>query len=119
MSMKPRVTGGTPYGGTDLVLLCPRRVLVDVTRKGEYHDEPCEAELDAVDTYGLLTHAKECPYCEGEFTDDDRAALQKQAKYAIDNYDPTDAELASYYAQGESAGEVQERQARIQRELKR
>ena len=92
--MKPRVTGGTPNGGTDLVLICPRRLLVEVTRKGEYHDEPCEAEMDAEDTYGRLTHAKECPYCEGEFTDADRAALQKQAKYAIDNYEPSDRDLS-------------------------
>ena len=113
---KPRVTGGTPYGGTDLVLLCPRRVLV--TRKGEYHDEPCEAEMDAVDTYGRLTHAKECPYCEGEFTDDDRAALQKQAKYAIDNFEPSDRDLSDMM-NGESAAERHELESRDYWRIKR
>jgi len=55
---------------------------------------PCECELeDCEDTYGLLTHPKECPDCGGEFTDEDIAALQKQAKDAIDNYEPSERQL--------------------------
>lgn len=98
--MKARVVGGTYDGGT--------RVLVE--RENGYE---CEVTERANGTLCLMVEAGDPPLVRDEIDAVERAAVD-----AINNYDPSDADIEAYYAGTPERGEVAEQMARIQRELK-
>ena len=109
--MTAKVTGGTFDGGTQVIVEC-------LMAWSQF--DACGWDLEVTETAGGQWVVPDvCPGCGVWILDVVRDAVIDAAKDAIRNYAPSDADLAAYNAQGDSAGDVQDRQARIQRELKR
>jgi hypothetical protein len=97
-------------GGVDVTVECPR--LID--------GDPCEAEHDAYVTDGgsFVLKATACAFCKVEWTEAEREVMKQAALDAVDNYDPSDADIARML-DGPSRDDIGYSQARIQREFKR
>jgi hypothetical protein len=90
--MSAKCTGGTFHGGSAVTVECPK---LEQDESGVGFT-PCEAEIE-VEVYSksVVFIDKKCPCCDTVFAENDvvRAAIEAAALDAVNNYEPSEAQL--------------------------